>query len=258
MTPTSDRFGQVTIASAIGERPRQEDRAVQEWIDLPSAAGWLLAVFDGHRGPETAEKASRTLPELFRSQLQLNQGNPEAALRETFGALGRMTSQDFSGSTASVVFISRQNAEVCWAVLGDSPVALQDSEGRIRIGPEHNVRTNLSERSAAERRGGIYRGGYLEDRQSPGAGLQMSRALGDADLSRILDRRPEIERISLGHHGIVLVGTDGLFGPLAEDQGNALALMLALIREGADAESIVQEALRRRTGDNATAIVWKS
>jgi len=256
MTPTSDRFGQVTVSSAIGERPHQEDRAVQEWIDVPSSAGWLLAVFDGHRGLETAEKAAKALPELFRSHLQLNQGNPEKALRETFGALHRMTQQDFSGSTASIAFISRQDAEVHWGILGDSPVALLDAEGRIHIGPNHNIRTNLAERVAAERRGGAYRAGYLEDRQQPGSGLQMARSLGDADLARVLNREPEIESMRIGSKGIVLVGTDGLFGFEPASRPNQIARLLKMIRDGADADAIVQDALRRKTGDNVTVIVW--
>jgi serine/threonine protein phosphatase PrpC len=133
-----------------------------------------------------------------------------------------------------------------------------DSQGKIHIGPDHNIRTSARARAAAQRRGGVFCAGYLEDPQHPGVGLQMARSLGDADLARVLCREPEIESIASGSHGIVLVGTDGLFGPIVENQGETLARLLALIREGADAEPIVQDAIRRRTGDNATAIVWRN
>jgi len=53
---------------------------------------------------------------------------------------------------------------------------------------------------AAQRYGGVYYGGYLEDPQLPGTGVQMTRCLGDADLARVLNREPEIELIALERH----------------------------------------------------------
>lgn len=247
----------MTVATDQGTRPHQEDRWVQAWIDLPLSPGWLLAIFDGHRGAATADKASAALPDLFRSQLQLNQGNAPEGFRETFSALHRLTRTDVSGSTASAVFVPAVAQQATWAILGDSPIVMMNPSGALHISLGHNVRTNLQERAEAERRGGVYRAGYLEDRERPGIGLQMARSLGDADLARVLKREPDIGTISLGRPGIVLVGSDGLLGPgdvCAEDQMTRLA---AMIRDGADAQALVGDALRRRSGDNVTAIVWR-
>jgi serine/threonine protein phosphatase PrpC len=107
-------------------------------------------------------------------------------------------------------------------------------------------------------RGGVYIGGYLGDAQLPGIGLQMARSLGDADLSRVLERTPEIETVPLGEKGIVLVGSDGLLSPDGSAHSDQLRKLLSLVQKGAEAEGIVADALARGTGDNATAIVWRS
>jgi serine/threonine protein phosphatase PrpC len=253
MKPTSARLAVVSAASVRGARPYQEDRAVHAWIEKK---GWLLAVFDGHRGAATAEIASKTVVSAFKSAWQDTHGHVTEALRETVLALTRLTREDLPGSTASLVFIPESAQEASWAVLGDSPIAIMDSAGRFHFGADHNVRSNLKERAAAIARGGIYREGYLEDPELPDLGLQMGRTLGDADLSRVLSREPDIETAPLGEHGIVLVGTDGLLSPGAGAVSEQLVRLLHMIRQGADAEALVQDALRRQTGDNVTAIVW--
>src|ERR1019366_8557089 len=133
-----------------------------------------------------------------------------AALSEVIRSLHELTHKTREGSTASVVFIPSDAQTAYVAVLGDSPVAMLDAKGKSYFGPDHNIRTNFRERAAALARGGVFSEGYLEDPQVPGIGLQMSRSLGDIDLTWVLERKPEIEKVSLGGKGSVLVGTDGL------------------------------------------------
>jgi serine/threonine protein phosphatase PrpC len=253
MKPISARLGRVSTGSAQGARPYQEDRAVHARI---ANKGCLLAVFDGHRGATTAEKTSKALLPAFESSWDGHSGDVSAVLRETMEFLVRLTRDDVSGTTASIVFITNNAQHAYWAVLGDSPIAILDSKGRIHIGPDHNVRTNLEERSAALGRGGRYVGGYLEDAELPDVGLQMARSLGDADLARVLSREPDIGEVPIGGSGIVLVGTDGLLSPGEGPASEQLARLLQMTRKGADADALVQDALRRQTGDNVTAIVW--
>lgn len=254
MKPSSTRPATVSAASAQGDRSHQEDFAIHAWIEN---IGWLLAVFDGHNGAAAAEKASQALLPAFESSWQTAPGDVPAVLRGAFSALVSLTRNDRPGTTASMVFIPEKAQQACWAVLGDSPVAILDSKNRVRLGADHNVRSNPKELAAAIARGGIYRAGYLEDPALPSVGLQMARSLGDADLSRVLNREPDIETAPLGRRGIVLVGTDGLFGPDNTSREDQLTRLLKMVREGADAESLVQDALRRQTGDNVTAIVWR-
>jgi serine/threonine protein phosphatase PrpC len=255
MKPSSARLAVVSTASAQGDRPHQEDFAVHARIEKK---GWLLAVFDGHNGAAAAGKASGALLSAFESSWQTVSGDVPAVLRETFSALVRLTRNDRPGTTASMVFIPEKAQQAYWAVLGDSPIAILDSKNLVHIGADHNVRSNPKELAAAIARGGIYRAGYLEDPELPGVGLQMARSLGDADLSRVLSREPDIGTAPLGGHGIILVGTDGLFGPENISREDQLTRLLKMARDGADAEALVQDALRRQTGDNATAIVWRN
>jgi serine/threonine protein phosphatase PrpC len=253
MKPTSDQGVRITVATAQGARDHQEDRAIHVRIEK---AGWLLAVFDGHRGSATADKASKALLSSFESAWQSAPGNNSAALRETVSALVRLTHGDVSGATASIVFIPENGQVACWAVLGDSPIAIVDAENGIHIAPNHNVRTNSEERAAALLRGGVYEGGYLEDSQRPDIGLQMARSLGDADLARVLSREPDIAEVPIGNSGIVLLGTDGILSSGGGSSREQLSRLIQRVREGADAEALVQDALRRQTGDNVTIIVW--
>jgi serine/threonine protein phosphatase PrpC len=260
MRPPSDAIALVTFATAQGERDHQEDRAVHEWMECPaapSATGWLLAVFDGHRGAECSDKASKSLGKMFEAASAAQNGNVPETLRDVFRSLNALSSAMLSGSTASVVFIPQDAQEAYAAVLGDSPIAILDAKGAVRIGPEHNVRTNLKERAAAESRGGIYQGGYLEDSDRPGVGLQMARSLGDKDLTRVLNREPEIQKLALGGRGIVLVGSDGLFSPGGGSGLEQLTEILGKIRKGGGADVVVKDALARQTGDNVTAVVWR-
>ncbi len=263
MGPPSNALAQVTSASAQGERDHQEDRAVHAWIDCPAApeaSGWLLAVFDGHRGAECSDKASKSLANSFADGSSrlitggvLEQRSPPCV----FQSLNAMAGDMLAGSTASIVFIPEGAQEAYVAVLGDSPVAILDSKGSIYIGPDHNVRTNMKERAAAEARGGIYQGGYLEDSEWPGVGLQMARSLVDKDLARVLNREPEIQKVALGGRGIVLVGSDGLFSSGVASGPQQMAEILGKIRKAGEAGEVVKDALARRTGDNVTAIVWR-
>ena len=257
MKPRREPLGSVTVATHQGGRSHQEDRAVQAWIDCAAGAGWLLAVFDGHRGAAVAEQASQALRSLFLAHFTARKGDPSATLNDVFRSLHELTNKNTAGSTASVVFIPEDAGAIYLGVLGDSPIAIVDSTGQSHFGPDHNIRTNFREREAALARGGVFSEGYLEDPQVPGVGLQMSRSLGDVDLTWVLERKPEIERVSFGGKGIVLVGSDGLLLPRKGHNAEQLARLLRLVQEGADAQALVTDAVDRGADDNITAIVWE-
>jgi serine/threonine protein phosphatase PrpC len=254
MTPTNDPGVKITVATTQGSRDYQEDRAVHSWCP---GKGWLLGIFDGHGGAATAVKVSESLLPSFEVAWTSSPNNVAAVLREMFSSFVHLTQQDLSGTTASILFIPENTQSVWWGVLGDSPIAVMDSQGVIHVGPDHNVRTNPEELAAAQRRGGHYRSGYLEDPGLPGVGLQMARSLGDATLARVLNREPEISEVPLGGRGIVLVGSDGLISPTEESPREQLARLIRMAHKGATAEDLVNDAIRRRTGDNATSILWR-
>jgi serine/threonine protein phosphatase PrpC len=238
---------EITKATDKGQRPYQEDRLVVH----QSEEGHLLAAFDGHGGGACAEYCVRNLVPIFQSAMA-EYNFFEGVIRDVFELLNHGTKDMGPGCAASIAFIPKEGRSVFVGVLGDAPVLVKKADGGLWLAPEHNVRTNKAEVAAAEERGGFVQGGYLFATYS-GDGLQMSRALGDRHLDRVLNRKPEIFRLPLGAGSFVLVGTDGLFDPTHVTQpGETIA---AAIEAGQDANQLVQNALAVPTYDNVTAIL---
>lgn len=240
----------MTHASEKGRRTYQEDRHVVYWVP---DEGYLLAVFDGHGGWEAAEVCAINLVSVFHEHLTTRYAW-ENLLRVVFKELHEKTAHMSSGCAASIAFIPKNGKEAIVGVLGDAPVLVRKANGELWLSPEHNVRSNPAEVKAAEDRGGIVHGGYLYS-GFRGGGLQMSRALGDVNLSTVLSREPEIFRLPLKAGDWVLVGSDGLFDP--SHATHPSVEIGRMIDEGADATALVQHALDVPTNDNVTAILVK-
>jgi len=245
---------EMTQATDKGKRAYQEDRSVVYWVP---DEGYLLATFDGHGGSECADYCAKNLVELYyKAYKQEFCTSYESLLKTIFHFLNQNTDSMGSGCAASIAFIPKDGSSVVVGVLGDAPILVKQADGKLWLAPEHNVRTNREEASAAVKRGGFVQSGYLFVRQSISAqGLQMSRALGDRWLGPVLNREPEIFRLPLGPNSWVLVGSDGLFDPShATQPGDTIA---AAIEAGYDANQLVQNALAVPTHDNVTAILVK-
>ncbi len=250
--PTKTKF-EMTHASEKGTRSYQEDRYVVYWVP---DEGYLLAVFDGHGGPEAAEICATELVPIFHEIYERNMlPLPwDSIIRNVFEALNEETKHLGSGCAASIAFIPENGKEVIVGVLGDAPVLVRKVNNEFWLSPEHNVRTNVAERVAAMDRGGFVANGYLFATYS-GNGLQMSRALGDRYLDSVLSREPEIFRLATGPGSFVLVASDGVFDP--SHVTNNSEKIAAEIEAGADAKKLVQNALDVPTNDNVTAILVK-
>ncbi|OGM98613.1 MAG: hypothetical protein A2915_02150 [Candidatus Yanofskybacteria bacterium RIFCSPLOWO2_01_FULL_41_34] len=241
--------GNVTSAVKQGPRPYQEDRYYETYI--PDRKWRLLVVMDGHGGEGVAGFCAKN---IFR-MIALNEGKPEHRLNSLVADLNRSTRQYTVGSTFSGVIISEELNTASVAILGDSPVVIYDKQGRLHTSPEHNVRSNLEERKAAEERGGIYSGGYIwSDLSDLAQGLQISRALGDAHLDGILSREPEIYTIA--EPVWVLVASDGLFDPGHSDTPRLVEEVREFAKRNATADELMEWAEKRGLKDNATALVW--
>jgi protein phosphatase 1K len=245
---------EMTTATDKGRRAYQEDRSVVYWVP---DEGYLLATFDGHGGSECADYCAANLIAIYHSVRDtILVANFENIMRQIFAVLNYKTENMGPGCAASMAFIPEDGGEVIIGVLGDAPVLVKQVDGELWLAPEHNVRTNREEASAAVKRGGFVQSGYLFVRQSiSAAGLQMSRALGDRFLGTVLNREPEIFRLPLGPKSWVLVGTDGLFDP--SHATNPSTTIAAAIDAGHDANQLVQNALAVPTHDNVTAILVK-
>jgi serine/threonine protein phosphatase PrpC len=245
----------LSTATDQAGRPHQEDRYFR--VRDPATGGDFFGVFDGHGGSETVKRLTTLVAPAFYEALRTARHFP-ATWTALFRTLSTATAEDSSGSTASFVYIPALADWAYVAVLGDSPVMAWDRRGKWRFAPSHNVAVNASERGAAQARGGTIAGGYLIDPDIPGVGLQMSRALGDRELDRVLDRTPDCAAWTLGPKSIVLVGTDGLFTFGIGTQEDQMARLAERLGQGWDAPAIVQDAVERGAMDNVTAVVWRA
>ena len=193
-------------------------------------------------------------PFLHRRLPKAVKKDPEASLKRIYSKLHEATKGYANGSTASIVWVKDGVAHV--GILGDSPVIIKNASGEIWKSPEHNVRTNLAEAIAAEQRGGkLSANGYLFDRwQIDGPGLQMSRALGDKDLNRVLLREPEIFHIPVNENSWILACSDGLLDP-SHTAGDTIPIVVDFIEHGADAEELVLAMANIQNDDNSTAVL---
>jgi|SRR5208282_1300894 len=246
----------LTGATNRGQRRYQEDRHLM----ISAEEGLILAVMDGHGGADCSEKLEKNFCMVW-DTIYSPDKTPELLFKELFDKFDMLTSSMETGSTMSVVFIPKANTgketQAHVAILGDSPVVIQQPDGTWLPSPEHNVRTNLPERKAAQARGGYYsQNGYI-CYGPEGHGLQMSRAFGDRDLGKILSRIPEVYTVELGNW--VLVGSDGLLSPGHDD--SAVQMLLDVVKmieeQDCNAEELVNYAVGIPTGDNATAILWR-
>lgn len=248
--------GFFTVASEQGTRSYQEDRHVVGSYDVGGRSVLLLAVMDGHGGSETAELCTKELPKQFQNALEKDGADITEILRDVVEQLHKVTSGMHSGTTISLVALPKNERKAYIAILGDSPVIVSDRKGTFRVSPEHNARTNMAEREVAVKKGAEYGGGYLYEPNS-GKGLQMSRALGDCELAQFLNREPEVYAVDLGEKSFVIVATDGVFDPRHKNTDLEVDRLSEMVARGANAEDLVQDAVKRQTGDNATAIVWR-
>jgi serine/threonine protein phosphatase PrpC len=238
----------ITTATDMGKRPYQEDQFVVSQV----SDGLLAAIFDGHGGDLTSTFAKENVVGLWQSIT----GQPKVKMASVFRQLNKLTVNNHDGSTASIVFIPTSGRSACIGIMGDSPVVIKDSEGKINISPEHNVRSNGPEADAAIRRGGILANGYLFANRFED-GLQMTRALGDKNLHSVLNRLPEIYTVKISKKvSWILLGSDGLFDP-GHQSKLALNDVITAVDSGSEAQNLVDIAVATPTYDNVTAILMR-
>jgi protein phosphatase 2C family protein 2/3 len=255
--------GVTDAAQLIGGRNYQEDRVIHIlFSNMFGNRGHLIGILDGHGGDEVANYCAKHITNLFNP----NAKNSATELERLIRALDVRTQFMDSGSTLSLAWIDERSSRVTTAILGDSPVVVFDSEGKIHIGVEHNVRSNLAERARTESRGGVYGyDGYIFNKPDgsghTGNGLQLSRALGDTELRKVLDQTPEIQQFDIGRDSIVIVASDGVFDPAHEavDSSFVEDLIHWATKRGCNAKGLLD--LRRARlgeyGDNASIIFWR-
>ena len=239
----------ISKATAQGLRDYQEDR----FVVCNTKDGKLIAVMDGHGGTAVSDRIAKVIPTIWRKHIAFP-ASIFTAMKDTFEDIATLTNTMYEGSTLSLVFIPKANDVVFVAILGDSPVVIQNDEGQIHISPMHNARSNPAELAAAQERGGFFDGNYIRISYD-GPGLQMTRVMGDREMGRIVSRIPEVYTQKVNGDSFVLVATDGLFDPSNRNTEVEAGTVAQYIREGASAETLVNRAIATPTGDNVTAVL---
>eukprot|EP01088_Endostelium_zonatum_P020671 TRINITY_DN7734_c0_g1_i1.p1 TRINITY_DN7734_c0_g1~~TRINITY_DN7734_c0_g1_i1.p1 ORF type:complete len:1171 (-),score=307.66 TRINITY_DN7734_c0_g1_i1:44-3556(-) len=234
----------VSWSEMRGSRPSMEDTIVIHPF-FRSPHDCLLAVFDGHRGPEAAEFAATLLSRSFSLFLSQTPKDVPQALYSTFKTLERKisafpTSVHDSGCTALVVFIDGASKRIYSANAGDSRCVYYGKcktipSGKARIGPggmgsKEEVKNGVKDvkRMSVDHNGKVWEereriqnmGGYVTEKGRVMADLAVSRSLGDKALGEYVTWEPWIETVEIEEEGggLVVMGCDGLWDVMSDEE----------------------------------------
>lgn len=231
-------FGFVTAASEKGRRDSQEDRFIDEIInirELPHGKGRLMAVMDGTGGKDVAQRVANEIKQIFEEQLLKYNGNKiKQVLQETVNQLHHRTKYfKKQGTTLSIVYVPADELKAYVAVLGDSPVIILDRDGNINISPQHNTMHNDDEWQRVRKIGGVpeqpeqirkvqiiqgtknicYIDPKYKRRFSNTANtlfMNVSRMLGNKQFGKYLSTEADIYDVNLGPDSFIVLSSDGL------------------------------------------------
>lgn len=251
---------QALTCSLFTHALKGEDRNLHR--ELPGGRH-LLVVADGHGGADVAERAVTTIRIFFEkvdvvSALDGEASWDEAAVRllaDAVEAADRVTRDEFSGAVLTAVLVAPEpdgasdNAvgetpsvrplRFAWAQVGDTAAVWRDADGGVSRTPDHNCRSNLAEREAAEARGGRYIRGYIMAPNGSG-GLQPARSLGDTYMGKVTSKEPELG--SGCAHGPLVVTSDGIVNGIqdsAEAEHAVFTELIERIEAGEDLDRAV-------------------
>lgn len=246
--------GYVNSAMEKGTRFYQEDRFSVIRHETQKEKGWLLAVMDGHGGAEVARYCEENIESKFKPLISDPQLMITDVLRQLIEVFVKETRGMDAGSTISLVYISETSERAFVAILGDSLVIVKNAHG-LWISPEHNIRVNQADKKIVLSKG-AFSDGYYMSASKLGQGLQLTRSLGDASFDRFLIREPEIfSCFNLNKDSFIIVASDGLLDPSHNDRN--VESLRNIVEKGGTAYDLVNDAIRRKTGDNVTAVLWK-
>jgi serine/threonine protein phosphatase PrpC len=257
-----------TFDAEQGRRKTMEDAHFINETDKDFMAG----VFDGHGDSKVAEHANQHFRNLFEDEMKNSNGNVRKSFEKTLDSIHEEVLKNglHSGSTAVICYIDKKAHVIYTATLGDSEAnvyrAVEKTDKSI---PLSCVRDWSSKKDAARA------AKFLEDDsikvewpQSqqpkalrfpyPHAGINVSRAIGDADFMGTEEKpglihKPKIA-VNLLHPGdVIVIACDGLKDYVSEDE------ILHLIKNPKQGSTLSQQLVhfafeKRHSGDNITVI----
>ncbi|GLI70999.1 hypothetical protein VaNZ11_016115 [Volvox africanus] len=300
-------------ASARCARPYMEDRhCIVQCLRPLSSSGQplqdgvqrcLAAIYDGHNGTRAADTAAARLHMLLAADAALRTHTGElappaamaaeeaaigAALRRCFRRLDdeilAEARADGARDGATALLVMRLSDTLYSAHAGDSRAVLSRRGHAVRLTEDHKPHLP-AEKARVEAAGGrvdfqrCWRV-IVEPREGRlGSGLAVSRSLGDLDFKeprRFVECEPDVRRlVPQPGDNLVVLGSDGLWDVLSDQEAVDCANTALLARRGASssssssspafayrdedaqyaAQALLDAAQKRGTADNVTAIV---
>lgn len=233
------------------------DYGLKNLIEGPNA---FYGVFDGHGGKHAADFACHHLPRfIFEDEdfpMEIERVVTSAFL-QTDTAFAEACSLDAdldSGTTALTAFIVGRSLVVANA--GDCRAVLCRRGKAIEMSRDHKP-ICIKERTRIEACGGYVHDGYLNGQ------LNVARALGDFHMEGMknggpLSAEPEFMRTKLTEEDeFLIIGCDGIWDVFRSQ--NAVDFARRRLQEHNDpvkcSKELVDEALKRKSGDNLAAVV---
>lgn len=218
-----------------------EDRSFQ----FANGNRLVAGVCDGHGGVEAARLVAQRFESVFHdfSGESLND-----ALVQTFRALHRECCQlpCASGCTLTVVVLDTSTGCYTCANVGDSLALHVTPTSHMRATLSHRLADNVEERAKLRDHVSIPSSGG-PPRLMPG-GLACSRTIGDADCPHAACE-PFLHIDFLDEGDSLVLCSDGVWDYVSEKR------VCDMLRTTYNPEAICREAQRRKSGDDATAVI---
>lgn len=249
-------YGEVAVQ---GKRWEMEDAH----IIIPAFRGnsdeFFAGVYDGHAGKIAADFISLHLHENLSSLLETH--TPEEALREAFLLTDRQIQEQGITDGATVVTAYLKGSDLYIANAGDARAVLgrrveysELLEG-LRLSHDHKA-DDPDEVTRIESLGGYVTSSYETGIPRVNGRLAIARAIGDHDgeLEGYVSAEPYISKTNLMQNdGLLILACDGVWDVISDNEA------VQLIRNVNDpqlaAETLKDEALRKESRDNVSAIV---
>lgn len=252
----------------------------------------IIGVFDGHGGSNVSKYVKKTLYSSFLRQLtEAGPWSDKAISQALIDCLCKVNTDilhinrwSHQGSTAAIVYVNYQQKKGCkdtdndtseysiiTANIGDSRIVLARGKKAIPLTVDHKP-DNILEKVRIEKVGGhvVWHGLIRNGRPIVGSGvhrvngnLSLSRALGDKAERPFISSIPDILITdSDAHDRFIILATDGLWDVFTSDEIVAFVYeILATVGtkkasiKSTMATMLTEEALRRGSSDNITALV---
>ena len=219
----------------------------------------LFGIYDGHGGKEVSKFLEKNIPKIYLNKENILPFSKDLHIK-IFKELQNKILQNkagfYSGSTCIICIFYNKNNILYMNVLnlGDCRIVLLYKNDKINVITTDHKPDEINEKIRIKKLGGIV---LKDDEGTYRIGdLAVSRAFGDGDNAPYISQIPDIyyKKITLNTEYVV-IACDGLWDVINNDELHSLIKFFKKNGSKNLAISLVNEALKRKSGDNISVIV---